>query len=273
MAYTYLLHTTEDISPIAASAEHWFALDAARSPLELETTLRKVATDGWIHQVDVSPESAEVVITRAKAFSQKLAVLVAPLENIVAEYFKQVAGSDSSIFFCLSGYDRPGEQLRRAAISRPPYSYTYHILKSRFPKRYQVDHEFAEFLDHIFIDQEFRYTLDELLDDDTSLHHRLYMLVRRLGMDSLQTLLDSARAVRYAYSLIELGLSCEEAAKYCGGKHRQTMRRNCARVLGTSSASAIRQYSMDDIVSRADCHMYIVGHARSPLPPLPKSLV
>ncbi len=270
MSYTYLLHTKDEISPIAASAEHWFALEAAETPNELETTLRKVGTDGWIHQIDVSPESAEAVIKRAKSFSEKLSVLVGPLENIVAEYLAGIAASDESIFFCLKGYDRPGEQLRRAAITRPPHSFTYHILTSRFPNRYQLDQKFAEFLDHLFIDQEFRYTLDELLDNDRSLHHRLYVLAQRSGIESLQRLVDSARAVRFAYGLIELGLTCEEAAEYCGGKHRQTIRHNCGRVLGTSSAATVRKYSMSDVVLRADSHMFIVGYARRPLPPLPE---
>jgi hypothetical protein len=179
MKLVYLILYTDTINEFACEAEWWIRLITVDSPEQLEAELRKDDVVGWIHLVGISPESPSVVVQRALDHPDKISIVASNVPQLIEQFAQQLTSAESNLFVWLRRLEHPGAQIRNALRTRPPYCYTWHILKHLFPDVGGNDKTLASLLVHLFIDQEREFTLDTMCDEDRSAHHRCWEKVRK----------------------------------------------------------------------------------------------
>lgn len=223
---------------------------------------------GWIHLVGISPESPSVVVQRALDHPDKISIVASNVPQLIEQFAQQLTSAESNLFVWLRRLEHPGAQIRNALRTRPPYCYTWHILKHLFPDVGGNDKTLASLLVHLFIDQEREFTLDTMCDEDRSAHHRCWEKVRKRKIKSLRAARMSVLTIRAMHFRIERGLSLEQTAACCGNVNSKTIARNIAAVLGVDSHAALA-LTMDEVVVRAYRYMLINPDSHPALPPLP----
>ena len=264
MRFAYRISAKQERIPQLGSGAPWFLrLEPFDNAAALEDWLLRPDSDGWIHSIADSPEKPSVVIDRARRFPERISVVAAPMPVLVDDFLETISEPESLLFVYVPKFDALVHVIRRAMSLRPPYSTTAAIALHLFPTRKRADPELADLLNHLFIDQELKFSMDSMLENNTSAHHRCWERVRSRGIKNLREIHSAIYVIRAAHFLIEHKLSPEEAAACCDS-HRDTLKRHLTRVLGVRSVEEAVALGMTEIVTRAFRYMLIDGSALSP---------